>query len=303
MTSKEITLVNIRLSRVATLVAAGALLASAAGTVSAAGPAKLTLAIGDTTVGATSSTGNAHVRVVHGSPDAPTVDVYAGADLASAAKVAPLSGLSFGDVSAYADVPAGTYAIKVCATAAPTVCPIQVPSIALTAETYYTIAASDLLAVIKATVFTDTPMPSGAGAQVRVYHLSADTPAVDVLTAAGGDIDPALDNLAYPNATGYLTLPANTYDVKVCANADHKVCPIGPAALTVAASHTYSIFAIGSLAATLATPAATPPATSTVLDRATPDSSGSGIVPAVLALALILGFAGTLRFAAVRTRR
>ena len=310
---------HIRLSRLAALAAAGALLATVAGTAVAAGPAKLTLGIGDTTVGATSSTGNAHVRVVHGSPDAPTVDVYAGAALASAARVAALSGLSFGDVSAYADVPAGTYAIKVCATGAPTVCPIEVPSIALAAETYYTIAASNLLASIKATVFTDTPNPSGTGAQLRVYHLSADTPAVDVLTAAGGDIDPALDNLAYPNATGYLTLPAATYDVKVCANADHTVCPIGPAALAVAANHTYSIFAIGSLAATVATPAATspatpaatspataaatPPPTSTVLDAATPDSSGSGIIPAVMALALILAFAGTLRFAAARTRR
>lgn len=294
---------NVQLRRLAAIAAAGALLATVAGTALAASPAKLTLAIGDTTVGATATGTTAHVRVVHGSPDAPTVDVYVGATLATSAKVAPLSGLSFGDVSAYVDVPAGTYGIKVCATAAPAVCPIQVAALALAADQYYTIAASDLLASIKATVFSDTPAPSGAGAQLRVYHLSADAPAVDVLTAAGGDINPALDNLAYPNATGYLTLPANTYTVKVCANADHSVCPIGPAALTVAANHTYSIFAIGSLAATLATPRPTAPATSTVLDSSTSDSSGSPIALLVLGLVLIAASAASLRFVAVRNRR
>ncbi len=287
-----------RLRRLAALAAAGSLLVIVAGSALAASPAMLTLAIADTTVGPT-TTGDAHVRVVHGSPDAPKVDVYAGADLASAAKVAPLSSLSFGDVSAYADVPAGTYGIKVCATAAPAVCPIEVPSIVLAADTYYTIAASDLLANVEATVFTDTPALSNAGAQVRVYHLSADTPAVDVLTAAGGDIDPALDGLAYPNASGYLTLPAASYDVKVCANADHSVCPIGPATLNVSANHTYSIFAIGSLAG----PKATPPATSTISDSGASASSNGGLVPLVIVTALVVGFAGSLRFATARNRR
>ncbi len=291
---------NHRLRRVAALAAAGTLLLTVAGSALAATPAALTLAIGDTTVGPTTATGNAHVRVVHGSPDAPTVDVYAGATLATAAKVAPLSGLSFGDVSAYADVPAGNYGIKVCATAAPAVCPIQVPALALTAESYYTIAASDLLAQIKATVFTDTPAPSAGGAQLRVYHLSANTPAVDVLTAAGGDISPALDNLAYPNATGYLTLPAAAYDVKVCAHANHAICPIGPATLNVSANHTYSIFAIGSLAG----PTPTVPATSTITETgSTSGSSDGNLVVLVIVAALAIGFAGSLRLATVRNRR
>ncbi len=296
---------KIRLSRLAAVAGASALILSAAGTAVAASPAKLTLAIADTTAGATTATGNAHVRVVHGSPDAPSVDTYAGATLATTAKVAALSGLSFGKVSAYVDIPAGTYSIKVCATADPTVCPIQVPSLGLTAETYYTIAASDVLASIKATVFTDTPAPSGQGAQLRVYHLSANTPAVDVLSSTGADINAALDNLTYPNATGYLTLPANTYNVKVCAHADHSVCPIGPAALAVSANHTYSIFAIGSLTATTATPApsaGTPPPTSTVPGNTT-GSSDSLLALVALALVLVVGAAGTLRFAAVRTRR
>ena len=45
------------------------------------------------------------VRVLHGSPDAPEVDVYVNGD-----KVDALSGLSFGDLSEYVAVPGGTYA-------------------------------------------------------------------------------------------------------------------------------------------------------------------------------------------------
>ena len=68
-----------------------------------------------------SAASNSMVRVLHGSPDAPEVDVYVNGD-----KVDALSGLSFGDLSAYVAVPGGTYAIKVCATADATVCPIDV---------------------------------------------------------------------------------------------------------------------------------------------------------------------------------
>ena len=59
------------------------------------------------------------VRVLHGSPDAPSVDVFV-----NDGKVDALSGLEFGKITDYVKVPAGTYAIKVCATADNTVCPI-----------------------------------------------------------------------------------------------------------------------------------------------------------------------------------
>ena len=153
--------------------------------------------------------GNAAVRVLHGSPDAPEVDVYVGATLATAAKADALSGLSFGEISGYVEVPAGTYAVKVCATADATICPIEVPALPLAAATRYTVAASDALASIDANVFVDDPdLAETAQAQVRVVHLSADTPAVDVLTQAGDSI--GIDGLTYPNrapATGYAKFP------------------------------------------------------------------------------------------------
>jgi hypothetical protein len=58
--------------------------------------------------------GNARVRAIHGAPSAPAVDIYVttpGADLATATPV--LTGVAFGDVADYLEVPAGEYQVRV----------------------------------------------------------------------------------------------------------------------------------------------------------------------------------------------
>jgi hypothetical protein len=182
---------------------------------------------------------DAMVRVLHGSPDAPSVDVFV-----DDGKVDALSGVEFGDLTRYVAVPAGTYAVKVCATADDTVCPIGPIDLTLEAGTRYTVAASDLLAQIKADVFVDGNARSGT-ARARVVHLSADTPAVDVLTQDGSAT--VVEGLAYPDATDYLNLDPGSYDLKVCAAADTSVCPLDPGALDLEDGTAYSVFAIGSL--------------------------------------------------------
>ena len=250
----------------------------------------------------------AQVRVLHGSPDAPQVDVFV-----NDGKVDALSGASFGDITGYVAVPAGTYSVKVCATADSTICPIGPVDLTFDAGTKYTIAASDLLASIDANVFVDNASPVAGKADVRVVHLSADTPAVDVLTQDGSAT--VVDNLAYPDATDYLRLDPGSYDLKVCANADNTVCPLDPGALDLAGGKAYSVFAIGSLAgdglsavvavdATAASapgPAPTTPPTDTV-GAAEPASSGLGFAAILLGVASLLGAAGSLRFAAARNR-
>lgn len=240
----------------------------------------------------------AHVRVLHGSPDAPQVDVYVNDE-----KVDALSGLEFGDLSDYVAVPGDTYAIKVCATADASVCPIDVPELAVENGTKYTIAATDVLASITPQVITDDPSPTTDKTQVRVVHFSADTPAVDVLTQDGSA--KVVENLAYPDPTDYLTLDAGSYDLKVCANADNTVCPLDPGALDLAAGRSYSVFAIGSLegetlTAAVGVDAVAAPATDTV---APTEDVTAPIAPIALLLVAIAAFAGSLRLAAVRTRR
>lgn len=288
---------NLRRLRATTaaLTAVG-LLALAVSPVAAAGAEKLT-AVVTANDQETPTAGQAWVRVLHGSPDTPSVDVYVGADLASAAKVDSLSGLEFGDISDYAEVPPGTYAVKVCASDDPSVCPIEVGALDLAADTKYTVAASDLLASIDVNVFVDDPdLGEEENAQVRVVHLSADTPAVDVLTQAGDSI--GIDGLTYPNRapdSGYASFPAGSYDLKVCASSDSTLCPIDPAALDLAAGTAYSVFAIGSLEATL-----TPPPTTTI-DEPGADSSSNAWSTALVLLALAAaGLVGGLSFAGRR---
>ena len=243
---------------------------------------------------------DAMVRVLHASPDAPAVDVYV-----NGTKVgAPLAGLEFGDLSAYVALPAGTYDIKVCAAADASICPIDASGVVLAAGTHYTIAATNVLASIEAQVITDDATPVADKTLVRVVHFSADTPAVDVLTQDGSA--KVVENLAYPDATGYLTLDPGSYDLKVCASADNTVCPLDPPALDLAAGHAYSVFAIGSLqgeslTAAVGVDAILAPATDTVGDSA-PASSGSAI--ALLLLAVFgAAFVGSLRYALGPVRR
>lgn len=228
--------------------------------------------------------GQAWVRVLHGSPDAPAVDVYV--DGAQA-----ITALAFGKISDYTPVPAGNHAVKVCATGSTTVCPIDVASLAVADGVKYTIAATGALAAITAQVLVDAPAAATADTtQIRVVHFSADTPAVDVFA---GDAK-IVDNLAYPTASAYLAVPGGAYSVKVCAHADNTICPIGPAQLTFEGGKAYSVFAVGSLsalpsAAETAMPGTTMPPTDTVRQISGPAGTTSGLdVLLVAGLAFVL---------------
>ena len=269
-----------RTTRLAGLIAAGALLLTIAGPVSAAG--------------------NGMVRVLHASPDAPNVDVYA-----DGGKI--LSDVPFGALSDYLSVPAKTYAIRVCAAGSDgTVdanCPI-ITDLAVAAGKKYTVVASNFVATIKANVFVDGPATAGK-ASVRVVHLSSDTPAVDVLTEDGATT--IVNALAYPNATAYLKLAAGSYDLKVCLDSDNTTCPdaVNPGPLDVSSGTAYTVWAIGSLAAAngaapltlkVSVDAVAAPATDTV-------ETGSGVALVLLGAAAAFGLIASRRFATARAAR
>lgn len=267
-----------RRSRVAGLIVAGAALLAFAAPAAAADEAM--------------------VRVLHGSPDAPAVDVYVDGEKVGA----PLAGIEFGDLSDYVSLPDGSYDLKVCAAADDTVCPIEADDVALEAGTRYTIAATNDLASIEVQIITDDPAPVAAEAQVRVVHFSADTPAVDVLTQDGAT--EVVDALAYPDATDYLTLDPGAYDLKVCADADNSVCPLDPDTLELEGGVAYSVFAIGSLdgetlTAVVSIDAMAAPDTATGGLSATTGSQSSWLI-GVLGLTTIFMLLGAARLA---TRR
>jgi hypothetical protein len=181
----------------------------------------------------------AQVRVGHFSPDAPAVDVYANGG-------AILTEVPFGVLSDYLEVPAGTYTIEVVAAGADPADGAVIGPVDLDfgAGTMTTVAATNALANIEAQVLADEPAPKDGTAQVRVVHFSADAPAVDVAVDVG---DVVVENLAYPDAAGYLDLPEGAYDLEIRPTGTADVAfDIDP--LELAGGNSYTVFAIGSLA-------------------------------------------------------
>ncbi len=148
---------------------------------------------------------SARVRVLHGSGDAPAVDVYAGKD-------AVVEGLEFGAITDYLTVPAGEYRIRV----VPAGATLKEGPVVIDAEltfeggTATTVAATGSLEEgIIPQVLLDEPSPSVDMAQARVVHFAYDAPAVDIAPVGG---DPIITELAYPDDSGYADLPPGTYD-------------------------------------------------------------------------------------------
>jgi hypothetical protein len=153
--------------------------------------------------------GEAYVRVIHASPDAPNVDVWVDGDRA-------LTDVPFTAVSDYLALPAGDYNVQVTATGSTD--PVIDADLTLEAGTSYTVAAIGALADISATVLTDDRTPVAGQAKLRVFHASPSAPAsVDVAVTDGPVL---VEGLAYPEATDYLTVDPGTYPLEIRAAGD-----------------------------------------------------------------------------------
>jgi hypothetical protein len=242
-----------------------------------------------------SAADTAMVRVMHASPDAPNVDVWV-----DDAKV--LTDVPFGAISDYLPLAAGSHHVVVVQTGTTTPAVIDA-NVTVEAGKKYTIAATNVVASIAPVILADGPAVDGT-AKVRVVHFSPDAPGVDV---APDGAAPIVTNLEFPNATGYLSLAAGSYDLEVRLTGTSTVAlQLDP--ITIESGKAYTVFAIGSAAAEpaggnalqakVALDDTALPATDTVATTAT-----SGAAIALVALIGVLGFIGTLRLATVRVRR
>ena len=168
--------------------------------------------------------GKAKVRVFHGAPDAPAVEVKPGAPDAAA-----LFQAAFKSATGYKEVDAGSVAI-VLTEVGKTEAVISFQPIALDAGKIYTIFAKGTLstedqAAFGLRAFVDNGegagkdnvdlQPAGSGgedkAKVRVLHMSYDGPAVDV--AVNGT--KAITALPYGQSSGYAEIPTGKPTLKV----------------------------------------------------------------------------------------
>jgi hypothetical protein len=169
------------------------------------------------------------------------VDIYA-----NGAILAGLEGVEFGTLSPYIEVPADTYSISV-VVAGQELAETNVidADVTLAPGTKTTVAATNNLKNISAAVVDDKAVtPDAEGAKIRVVHLSANAPKVDIAPDGTGKKGAVVKNLKYGQAKGYLDVPAGELDLEV-RPAGKKAAAFDIPALTLEDGKAYSAIAIG----------------------------------------------------------
>jgi hypothetical protein len=206
------------------------------------------------------ASGNLKLRVVHGAPAVPAVDIYVtppGAPLATPAIAAlAYKGVAPASAAPALQIPGGDYQIRATVAGQPATVAFDSGRVTLS-------AGSDLLIVAVPSAEGLSPVSllvapaTGAAfevkdtrAELRVAHFSPNVPAVDVFLKAPGEANSAanrvLSGVTFPTDSGFLTVPSGTYDASVAlAGSLAGVLDLNGASL--AASSSTSVFAIGLL--------------------------------------------------------
>jgi len=182
----------------------------------------------------------ANLRVVHGSPDAPAVDILVNGSTGPA----PLTNFSFGDVTDYVSIPAGTYDLGVAPTGT-TSSVFDLNGFAVPASGDFTVVALNRLADFDVQLLTDDNTLDANNARVRFFHGALDAPEVDIVAVdGGGNALATLATLSYRDVSQYVNVAAGVYDLEVrLAGTSTAVLALDDVALN--ANTVYSAFALG----------------------------------------------------------
>ncbi len=152
---------------------------------------------------------NASIRFVHGSPDAPNVDVWV--DGAVYAK-----DVAHGTATDYMSFPSGKHQIQIVPTGAGVESAVLDETVDMDKGGAYIFAAAGLLNDLKAKTYqVDLDNLDTGDARVRLIHLSPDAGNVDLYVTGG---DKWFDDVDFPNASDYKGIDAQSYDLEVRAH-------------------------------------------------------------------------------------
>jgi len=212
------------------------------------GSAAITLLIQDANLGAlefADTNAPASLRVVHASPDTPDVDVLVdGSEL--------LGDVPYTAVSDTFEVAPGSYEVAVTIANDPSTVGIDLTGMnapTLEAGIFYNVLAVGSLAdgSLQPLILTDDQRSIGVDAKVRVVHGAPGAGTVDVyVVAPGTDITtatPAIPAFDFLDNTGFITLPAGSYEVSVTAAGDPTIVAIDAAPLTIVDGGVYTAIA------------------------------------------------------------
>ncbi len=178
---------------------------------------------------------NSYVRVLHASPDAPTVDIYANGN-----RIA--QNLAYKDITDYLAVPAGNYQIEVFP-AGQTTDPVIFTNLSIPVGSVYTIAATGLLANLALYPIPEeySPPTNGRNSYVRVVHLSPNAPPVDIVLPNGTKL---FEDVEYEEFTGYIRVNPGEYTLQVKPTGMDQVVLTVPNVM-LKPGEIYSVYAVG----------------------------------------------------------
>mgnify|MGYP006287158147 CR=1 FL=1 len=158
-----------------------------------------------------------NIRVIHLSPDAPPVDVLVNGTLR------PVTNLAFPDSTSYLTIDAGTYTFDVVPTGADLADSVlNIPNLALAADSFYTAVAYDELSSISPLALTDdfSALPANTN-RLRAVHAAVGVGEVDIwLVPDVGAPSLLWENVGFGVAGGYLQVPAAALTVGFDVNDD-----------------------------------------------------------------------------------
>jgi hypothetical protein len=211
--------------------------------------------------GAAPASGSVKVRVVHGAPAVPAVDIYVTAPGATLPASPTISALAYRSAapasgSAALQIPGGDYQIRATVAGQPTAIAFDSGKVSLGAGGDLLIVAVPAASAISPVSLLVAPAAGAAfeikdtRAALRVAHFAPNVPAVDVFLKAPGEANSAanraLSGVTFPADSGFLNVASGTYDASVAlAGTLAGVLDLNGAAL--AAGSSTSVFAIGLL--------------------------------------------------------
>ncbi len=175
-----------------------------------------------------------YIRILHASPDAPAVDIYANNSLI--AKNLPYKGFT-----PYLSLPAGTYNIKVFPTGKKTN-PVLSKNLNIPGNSIFTVAAINKLADIDLfPIMEPTNSIPPNKTMIRFVHLSPNAPSVDITSPNGNKL---FENVSFKEITNYIPVSSGTYILEVRPTGTEDIVLYVPN-INLKPNRFYSVYAVG----------------------------------------------------------
>lgn len=181
------------------------------------------------------ATSDSYVRILHASPDAPSVDIYANGNIIA-------KNLAYKQLTDYVEVKPGEYIIQVYPAGEKTN-PVIDTKLKVPAENSFTIAAVGMLSDISLLPIMEMymPMVDKRKSYIRFAHLSPNAPAVDITLPDGTSV---FSEVSYKEYTDYLYVTPGNYTLQVKpAGSDDVVLTVPNVKLSPGTI--YTVYAVG----------------------------------------------------------